>query len=353
MVNTGTRVNQSKQGKVRRMHDQPSDPSASGCQTVPEWRSRLAEIGDERGYFQPLGSNHSALFIDEGPTLIVTFETVDGIRDASESQMPLGYRVAEGLGWSHLCLIAEGETWFRDPAVYRFFDRLVDDAFFEDFDQVVFYGAGMCGYAATAYCVTAPGATVLAIQPLATLDPRVTEWDARYTRRRRLNFTDRYGYAPDMIEGAGDVYVLYDPEEPLDAMHAALFTKPFVTKLRCPHLGGQIEQSLLQMDVLPRLLARAGAGRLDSATFHRLYRARRNHGGYLRGLLARLQDDDRPLLSAYVCRSALSRIAAPRIRRRLEQVEAELTARGTPLRPAPPRTDAAAAEPAAKAAAEK
>ena len=108
----------------------------------------------------------------------------------------------------------------------------------------------------------------------------------------------------------------------------------FRSKLRCPHLGTAIELALLQMDVLPRLLARAGSGKLDAPTFHRLYRARRNHGGYLRGLLARLQDDDRPLLSAYVCRSTLKRISAPRIRRRLEQVEAELAERGTPLKPA-------------------
>jgi len=320
------------------MHDQKTSRDAANTTTLADWRSRIAEIGEERGYFQELGAHHSAMFIDEGTTLFVSFETVEGIRNGSHSQMPFGYRVAEGLGWSHLCLIADGETWFRDPAVYGFFDRLVDDAFFEDFDRVVFYGSGMCGYGAAAYSVTAPGSTVLAIQPQATLDPRVTEWEPRFTSHRRLSFTDRYGYAPDMIDGAGELFLIYDPEEPLDAMHAALFTKPFVTKLRCPHLGGGIELALLQMDVLPRLLARAGSGKLDAATFHRLYRARRNHGGYLRGLLARLQDDDRPLLSAYVCRSVLTRIAAPRIRRRLEQIEAELARRGTPLRPAPKAT---------------
>lgn len=315
------------------MQDQKTSPDAANTTTLADWQSRIAEIGDERGYYQKLGDHHGAMFIDEGTTLIVSFETIDGIRNGSHSQMPFGYRVAEGLGWSHLCLIADGETWFRDPAVYRFFDRLVDDAFFEDFDRVVFYGAGLCGYAAAAYCVTAPGSTVVAIQPQATLDPRVTEWDARFTSHRRLTFTDRYGYAPDMIDGAGEMFLIYDPDEVLDAMHAALFTKPFVTKLRCPHLGNAIELALLQMDVLPRVLARAGTGKMDAATFHRLYRARRNHGGYLRGLLARLQDDDRPLLSAYVCRATLTRIAAPRIRRRLEQVEAELVARGTPLQP--------------------
>ena len=315
------------------MQDEPNGLDAAAAKTNAQWRVLIAEIGEERGYYQPLGDKHAALFIDESPTLIVSFETVDSIRTATPGQMPLGYRVAEGLGWSHLCLIVEGETWFRDPAVYRYFDRLVDDAFFEDFDQVVFYGAGMCGYAATAFCVTAPGATVVAIQPQATLDPRVTEWDTRFSTHRRLNFNDRYGYAPDMIEGAGDVFVLYDPDEQMDAMHAALFTKPFVTKLRCPHLGQYIELSLLQMDILPRLLARAGAGRLNAATFHRLYRARRSHGGYLRNLLVRLQDDDRALLSAYACRSVLARIAAPRIRRRMEQLEAELAERDLTLKP--------------------
>ena len=315
------------------MQDDEARPSAASAASLAEWRSRIAEIGEELGYHEQLGANHAAFFVDDSPTLIVTFETAESIRAGSPDQLPFGYRVAEEQGWSHLCLISEGETWYRDPAVYRYFDRLVDAAFFEDFDRVVFYGAGMCGYAASAFCVTAPGATVIAVQPQATLDPRVTEWDARFAAHRRLSFTDRYGYAPDMIDGAGDVFVIYDPEEPIDAMHAALFTKPFVTKLRCRNLGSQIEKALMQMDVLAQLLDAAGEGKLNADVFARLYRARRTHGGYLRGLLARLQADERPLLSAYLCRSALSRIAAPRIRRRLEQLEAQLAANGTPLRP--------------------
>ena len=116
--------------------------------------------------------------------------------------MPLGAEHRAAGGWSHLCLIAEGDTWFRDPAVYAYFDRLVDDAFFEDFDHVLFYGAGMAGYAACAYSVAAPGAQVLALNPRATLDPAAGRWDDRDRAARRLDFTSRYGYAPDMLEGA-------------------------------------------------------------------------------------------------------------------------------------------------------
>ena len=316
------------------MQDQVNGRNAAGASNNEEWFDKIALIGDERGYFQRLGAGHAALFVDEGPRLLVTFETLASIRNGCPEQLPLGYRVADGQGWSHLCLIAEGETWFRDPAVYGYFDRLVDDAFFEDFDHVAFYGAGMCGYAATAYCVTAPGATVVAIQPQATLDPRVTEWDDRFSTHRRIDFTNRYGYGPEMIEGAGEVFILYDPRETADAMHAALFTKSFVAKLRCPHLGPYVELSLQQMEVLPPLLVHAGAGTLSAEVFHKLYRARRNHGGYLRSLLSRLQDDDRPLLSTYVCRSVLSRMSAPRIRKRLEQAEAELAARRAATAPA-------------------
>ena len=138
-----------------------------------DWFARLEEIGEQAGYFQWLGRKHAAFFLDESPTLIVTFETAASIRTGQPDQLPLGYGVAKGRGWSHLGLIARSDTWYRDPAVYAYFDRLVDDAFFEDFDRVVFWGAGMAGYAAAAYSVTAPGATVILGAPQATLDPRI------------------------------------------------------------------------------------------------------------------------------------------------------------------------------------
>ena len=74
--------------------------------------------------------------------------------------------------------------------------------FFDDFDHVVFYGAGPCKYAAAAFSVAAPAATVDAIQPQTTLDPRITDWDDRYMKMRRTDFTSRYGYAPDMLDAA-------------------------------------------------------------------------------------------------------------------------------------------------------
>jgi hypothetical protein len=216
----------------------PETETAAGAVSDADWWARIDAIGEELGYFQPLGARHAAFFLDDGPVLLVTFETAERIRADDDSQMPLGFRIARGQGWSHLCLIAKGPTWYRDPAVWAYFDRLVDDAFFEDFERVVFYGAGMGGYAAAAFSVAAPGATVLAMAPQATLAPDLAGWDPRFMRHRRLDFSSRYGFAPDMTEGASAVYVVYDPARLQDAMHAALFNRPRVTRLPARQLGG-------------------------------------------------------------------------------------------------------------------
>ncbi len=307
---------------------------AADTTTVGEWFDRIEEIGEELGYFQRLGQKHSAYFVDETPTLLVTFETVEQIRASGEGQMPYGHTIAKAHGWSHLCIIADGETWYRDPAVYRYFDRLTDDAFFEDFDHVVFYGVGMGGYAAAAFSVTAPGATVLLAEPVATLDPAITGWDERYRAHRRLNFGDRYGYAPDMVEGAGDVYVLYDPTQTNDAMHAALFTKPFVTKLPCANMGARVDGVLAYLDILPKVIELAGEGRFTAQDFWRLYRARRDYSPYLRNVLNVLLTNRRTMLAALLCRNVTTRKPAPRFDRRLAELEAKLHSTGRRL-PAP------------------
>ena len=192
--------------------------------TNAEWLQRLRGIGERDGYYSSLGPKHAAVFIEQShDVLFVAFETLFGIRSVSDSGMPIGFDVCERRGWSHLTLIADSQDWFRDRRIWAYFDRLVDYGFFEDFDRVIFYGAGMCGYAAAAYSVTAPGATAILVSPQATLARPESEWDTRFPLTRRLDFRSRYGYAPDMLEAADAAYVIYDPDEAEDAMHARLF----------------------------------------------------------------------------------------------------------------------------------
>ncbi len=282
-----------------------------------EWKTALTAQAEAHGMWQDLGDKHFATFIDKNSTLLVTFETVQGIRTLSDTAQPFGFDMVKAQDWSHLCVISDGDTWFRDNRVYGMFDTLIDDGFFEDFDRVIFYGAGPCGYAAAAFSVAAPGATVIAVQPQATLDPRMTEWDDRFTEMRRLSFTDRYGYAPDMLDAADRAYVLYDPYEQLDAMHATLFERSNVTRLRMPLMGAALQTRLIGMEILYQMLSLAGSDRLTPNAFHKLYRARRSNKHYLRSLMAHLDDSDRPYLNMLMCRNVISRMRAPIFRQKL------------------------------------
>ncbi|MGR3290572.1 MAG: phosphoadenosine phosphosulfate reductase [Paracoccaceae bacterium] len=296
-----------------------------------EWLDRIEDIAENHGYFEPLGPDHSAAFIDRGPVLLVTFETIESIRDRANCDVPLGWELTEGTDWSQLCLLSSGETWFRHRAVYGFFDRLVDDGFFENFDRVIFYGAESCGYGAAAYSVVAPGATVIALSPQATLDPSVTGWDDRFHHMRRASFTDRYGYAPDMLDAADRAFVLYDPDFDEEAMHAALFTRSNVTKIRCPHMDGQIETFFRRMELLKPLMLIAAQRDLEPIDFYKTLRERRNYLPYLRMLLGETETAQRPMLTALLCRSVLKRINIPRFRRQLSIATKELHRNGNAL----------------------
>lgn len=286
------------------------------------WREMIAQVGDDEGYYEPLGERHAAFFADAGQgTLLVSFEDGHAIRENGESQLPEALRLARKHGWSCLTIIAEGETWWRDPAVFRFFDRQVDDAFFEDFERVVFYGAGVAGYAAAAFSVAAPGATVLALAPRATMDARVREWDQRHPVARRLDFSGRYAFAPDMTEGAGQTFLAYDPVEATDAMHASLFLRPWVTFLRMRRLGGRPEQALRRMGILDDLIVASADGSLTPVRFAQMLRVRRNYGPYLKRMLNVSANAENIWREAMVCRSVVRRLRGPAYVKRLAELE--------------------------------
>lgn len=296
--------------------------------TDDEWLRMLRDIGERDGYFSSLGRRHSAVFVEQShDVLFVGFETLFGIRSVSDTGMPVAFDVCERRGWSHLSLIAAEQDWFRDRRLYSYFDRLVDNGFFEEFDHVVFYGAGMCGYAAGAFSVAAPGATVIMAAPQATLDTARAEWDRRFPSARRLEFTSRYGYAPDMLEAAETGVVIYDPDEAEDAMHASLFQGPNI--IRFPYRRGRsgaIESDLRAMGLVSRLTEAGVAGTLDRATVGRLMSDRKRHVPYLRALLARVLGEDRPALTASLCRAVLAEQSIPRFKHHLELAEKQLAA---------------------------
>ena len=298
------------------------DPHLSRLDVEP-WMARLEEIADEHGYFEPLGDQHSAVFLDAGPRLFVSFEDAQAVRNSSTESAPRGFQFARNEGWSSLSILSEGESWFREDRIYGYFDRLIDDGFFEDFQTVVFHGSQAAGYAACAFSVAAPGATVLAIRPYATLDPRVAGFDTRHLSARRKDFSSRYGYAPDMLEAAHHAFVVFDPLQRLDAMHAALMRRDNVTLLRCSGMGRRIDAMLDSTGLHNDLIRLAMAQRLNPEIFANLLRVRRQYAPYLRNLINRAVSSGHGTLAARACTAALREKSDPFFTSKLKELAAE------------------------------
>ena len=300
--------------------DHTALPDLSGL-NPEEWLDELAAIGTQEGFHEPLGPHHRAVFIDRGDTLLVSFQSREEIAE-DPSGRPAGFATLAAHGWSQLVVVSDGDTWFRAPEVCDFFDKLTDDGFLDEFETVLFFGAGPGGYAAAAFSVSAPGAAVLALQPQATLAPDITEWDMRFRAHRRIDFSSRYGYAPDMLDAADRAVVLYDPNIAEDAMHSALFHRENVARYRLPFMGDRLLNDLKKMRILVPMLQALADKSLNRQTFGQIARARRNHTPYLRRLLGVVDARRREDLALLLCRNVVSRLSAPRFRRRLRAMEA-------------------------------
>jgi hypothetical protein len=292
----------------------------------------------EDGWLRVLGRRHHALYRPRGKTLLVEFAALAPTLHGGEARL-WSDGLARRRNWSTLTLIARGRTWYRDPNVFDFFDRLTDEGFFDEFDSVVFVGCGVHGYAAAAFSVAAPGATVLLCGPYATLDPGDAPWESRFRPDRALSFGPRYGYAPEMIDAAARVYVVTDPTEQLDAMHASLFRGPHVTRLSAPHAGSRLGTRLQAMGIFDQLVIEAEAGTLTPLRFAQLWRARHRDEVWLANVLRKLDAARRPWLQAVFAGAMLDRTGAPAARRRLNEALARLEEAGMPApagrRPAP------------------
>jgi pimeloyl-ACP methyl ester carboxylesterase len=291
-----------------------------------ETQAAHAQLGANEGFYREIGEEHSALFVESGSTLLVTFENLDHVSDRSADRLPWGYGFVTGQGWSMLGLMAHGWTWYREEAVFDFFDELSHTGFFDRFDKVVFYGASMGGYAAATFARSAPGSTVIAISPQSTLSREIAPWETRYHRVWRRDFSEqsRYAFAPDGVLSARKVYLFYDPTSPLDAMHAALFRTGPVERFLCRRMGHRMASLWMGMGVLKPIIVSCVEGELETSSFYRMMRKRRESTRYERELLEAVQARGRPDLVRRVCQNVLARRRGPRFRRALIDAETAL-----------------------------
>lgn len=292
------------------------------------WMGRMAQIGAEHGLFERIGENHLALYVDEGDTLLVAFDRADRVRDTAEDELPSGFEMVRRRSWSLLSVMAQGETWFLDDALTRFFRTLHAKGVFEGFSNVIFYGVGPdCGFAACAYARFAPGARVLAAGPVATLDPARAPFERRHRASRRLPITGPLAFAPDGIARAEQALILYDPTEIAPAAHAALFTGRNVTRVGLPYAGRDLSRILQESEASIPVLRLLERGEADAAAVRAALRdaCRRNPGTMVRRTRAALVQG-RPRRAVVVAEHGLAISGDKRLSALLEEAR-----RGVPM----------------------
>ena len=286
------------------------------------------------------GTPVEATLLDDAHMMRLELRRADVLFVAFEEASEIGNR-GSGLltpfvrkGHSSLVIAAHRRTWFRSDKVAEAFDQMTDEGLFDQFERVVFVGAGKTGgYGAAAYSVAAPGARVLLVEPVATLDRDRTPWERRFRRERNIPFGPRYDYAPDMVDAAQRVTVISDPHDTLASVQASLFHGPHIDHFHAPWAGMPgLTQSLEEMGLLTPMIQAVAEGDLDRATFAKMWRARRAYEPYLAGLMRKLDPVKRPALTARYCRWVLDRFEVDVVRRKLEQAETVLAAREAKLK---------------------
>lgn len=280
-----------------------------------------------------LNRNHFVQMKRRGEQLLVVFETLPAdTEDMSAHETQLS-ELADEMNWSVLTLTSRGVTWFRDEQVVAFFDAMVDGTLLDSFDDVLLYGAGPAGHAALSFAICAPLSRVLALAPHTAMSPDVLEWDTRFPQAAKIEFGDRYPPSRASLGVLDEVYAAYDPEVREDARHARMLEADTVLPLMCRRLGSNLERVLVEFGILEDIVSEAMEGTLNELSFYRALRARRQNPAYLRGLVSRLDDADRPYLEALAVRNIYERQGRRRFARRFKQLEEQLAKSGTIVPP--------------------
>ncbi|WP_299140482.1 hypothetical protein [uncultured Tateyamaria sp.] len=232
---------------------------------------------------------HCAVFMPRSAKLLVTFDHFGSIHSAPP-RLPWGHALAAEMGWSHLGNMTKQNDWFRHKDMFALYRKLRDEAFFADFEEVVFYGASMGGYAACAFSVVRPGARVVAISPQTTLRKSIVPFETRFPEGRKLGqWSGPWVDAAETARSASSVKIIYDPWWGPDAAHAARFTGRRVDRYVAPFMGHRVPQHLKSMGLMSTVASRAIKGGLHPTKFRSLLRKRHRDAGYVTALLKRAQ----------------------------------------------------------------
>ena len=243
---------------------------------------------------------HCSVYMPRSSKLLVTFDHYGSVH-SEPPRLPWGHALAEEMGWSHLGNMTKQNDWFRHRDMFSLYRELRAQRFFHDFEEVVFYGASMGGYAACAYSVVHPGARVVAISPQSTLRKSLAPFETRFSQGRKLGqWSGPWVDAAATVSKAHSVRLIYDRRWAPDAAHAARFAGRRIGHYHAPFMGHRVPQHLKSMGLMATVASRAIKGGLNPHKFRTLMRKRHRDPGFVHQLLQRAKSRGHGVMVARV-----------------------------------------------------
>lgn len=270
------------------------------------WLRNLGRIGADHGFFDRLSAHHLALFVEEGDTLLLSFDRAERTWDQGDRGLPLGFDCVRASEYSLLSILSVGRTCFRDTAVEDLLSALAKDGFFSSYAKVLFVATGPdCGHAAARGSAHVPGARVLLSRPAAAISAAHAPFEPRFTRDRANAPDTPPPLGPEALQAAASTLVLFDPAHAPEAAQAALFRAPGTTRVALPHAGRAIDRAVARSEALVPLMRHLAADTLTAQqTREILQPALRRDPGYLARLAAAARADGHPARAAKILPSS-------------------------------------------------
>ncbi len=270
------------------------------------------------------GPENAVLFAPRSKRLVVVFDNISNVREEGP-RWPWGFKVVwKDMGCSVLGVMGTQRNWFRHDFVHDAFESLRDQGFFEQFDEVLFYGASMGGYGALVYSQCAPGANVLAIAPQSTLNRDILPRDNRWGWTAKLDWKGRFNDAANVLQKAGTTTIISDPYFEPDREQVSRIKGDRITHLKTPFMGHQLPNAFVLMGMLKPLLFAAADNSLTPALFYKLFRNRRDLPRFQHDILMEAEKRGKLRSAIRVCEYTLKRRDAKNIARSLDRLKGEL-----------------------------
>jgi hypothetical protein len=221
-----------------------------------------------------------------GRIAYVTFDSYTDDRTLERPGFGEGYFRARGIDTIHV--LSRDNHWYQYPELPDALATVA--AATRGYDRVIAYGSSMGGFAALRYGA-ACGATIgLALSPQYSVDPVVASFDRRWAKD-----VARITFRADDVPPLAIQYIVYDPCDPQDRQHFALFAaRAAVRGIAIPHGGHPVGGYLVETGRLNLLLAAIETGEFDHRDFARELRSLRRQSGHYFFTLAKRIPIHRP-----------------------------------------------------------